>query len=251
MSCHSLRYSVAVPNNEYVKELLIDCNNYVPNRSFLRIALHDSKKEFNNAFAGRFFKDLIPLLIPYQGDGRVILEAIEFIQIEGSQTREAINRLFKERIIEDALRADIETPLRGLEQSLSNALKIGNEITKAQQSVIESFVEPYVEVLKERFQGWKLPAALEVACDHCSIDEECFGLAMRDMHISEDRETYEGCSPILDEGWDEKTQNEVSGALYMIGRTLTGLADLEKTLIKTGTCLPSLETQKKIIMALF
>lgn len=50
--------------------------------------------------------------------------------------------------------------------------------------------------------------------------------------------------------WEKDKQDEILDSLYMIGRVLSGTANLEEALIQSGPTLPNLQTQKQVVMGL-
>ncbi|MCE5294121.1 MAG: hypothetical protein LLF94_05855 [Chlamydiales bacterium] len=234
----------------YPKALVLSRTHYSSTHTRLYVELCTHQENMLTWFAQNYFEGLDPRLMHYcSEDGRVIVvdNFFQSITIDGKNARDAIDRLFREKLICAEVRSSIEPRLKSLELCLENSQRINDEITPAQQSTLEFFAEAYAEVLKENFQGWELDAALNAACKNCSLDEQDFHSAMENQHISN---SDEECIPILDDDWNETKKREITGAFYMISRLLLGLADLEGVLLKQGPSLPSLDVQRRIIFAL-
>ena len=151
----------------------------------------------------------------------------------------------------------MENDLRELEICAQYQEKLGNEITIAQKEIIESMIDPYLELLNEKFESWKLEAALHKACTLLDTTSSEFFLKtyLLEAEIHKMNEPLDKnlnpWIPLIPEEWHKDIKNEIIDSLILCARMLTGRANLEATLIKLGPTLPNLEVQKNVIMELF
>jgi len=180
-------------------------------------------------FVKSVFKD-VPVEIEKTPEKRV-----EQIVIEGAHARAAVDCLFWKRSINGDDYARIDNSLLALDQCLEYQAKISVEATPAQQELIESIVDLYVNDLTWRFKPEKLAPLLTLA-----------SRTIRKVRGSQSAFNRE-MTPHLRKNVAAETKTQVLGALCALGRILAGTANLEDPLLQKGATLPNLKAQKRIV----
>ena len=92
-----------------------------------------------------------------------------------------------------------------------------------------------------------------------SLDKVCLCLNSRfndkfdfeSLEVSKENNAITELNPwyyVINKNWDKEVKKEVKESLLIIGKVLTGKANLESALIQNGFKLPNLETQKQVII---
>lgn len=267
MSGLSNYYSFNVSDgSSFFKAVNIFTSRYELARNYVQLHPNDIDIEVNNVFASTVFEGLNAQVATYSdmstpidwSNPRPRPRFVREIDVAGNNVRTAVDRLFQQHHIDAGERSAIEDPIRELERCLEYNAKLSEDISSAQKAIIESFVEPYTDILKEKMEPWQIQQSLGKACIVVKgyVDpERSFRPVMRTMFIN--REPYQATSeanpniPVINKEWDKETQDEVYDALYMIAKVLTGKASLEGALLQSGASLPNLQTQEQVVMALF
>jgi len=162
--------------------------------------------------------------------------SVKRIVIEGKHARDALDWL----LIRGHLSMDecslMDPSLEKIERCLEYEDRVCEEITLAQKEIIESMVEPYVDDLKARFQPQVRQALLDAICVTLRVS-----LASKRLWVDK-------VLGFMPKSWPKATQIKCFDDLYVIGKVLTGEANLESALIQNGPALPNLDVQKRIVM---
>jgi hypothetical protein len=267
MSGLSNYYSFNVSDgSSFFKAVNIFTSRYELAKNYVLLYPKDIDIEVNNVFANTIFEGLNAQVITYSDMSTPIdwsnpkprPRFVREIDVAGSNVRTAVDRLFQQHHLDAGERSAIEYPIRELEKCLEYHAKLSQNISTAQKSMIESFVEPYLGILKDKMEPWQIKQSLDKACIVVKgyVDpERSFRPVMQNMFIN--REPFQATSeanpniPVINKKWDEETQSDVFDSLYMIAKVLTGKANLEGALLQSGATYPNLQTQEEVVMALF
>lgn len=267
MSGLSNFYSFNVSDDSsFFKAVNIFTSRYELARNYVQLYPKDIDIEVNNVFASTVFEGLNAQVATYSDMSTPIdwsnpkprPHFVREIDVAGSNVRTAVDRLFQQHHIDAGERSAIEDPIRELEKCLEYNAKLSEGISSAQKSIIESFVEPYLDILKAKMELWQIKDAINHACIIVKgfVDpERSFKPVMKMRFISPNPiqmvSESNPSQPVINKEWDKSTQEEVLDSLYMIGKVLTGKANLEGALLQSGASLPNLQTQEQVVMALF
>lgn len=245
-------------DTHFLESVNIFTSRYENGRNYLQLYPHNYKDvEINRTFVNTFLTDLDAkvLLCTDQSAPVPVFSrpkfAVREIQVHGNRVRDAIDRLFRQGQISADMRSAIENPLRELEKCIEYNSKTSRNSTPAQKSIIESFVEPYTEILIKNMEPWKIKASIRTACvvvKGFMDPERSFKPVMSSRWAESDVAVSE---PIINKEWTEELKDEVLESLYMIGKVLSGKANLEGALLQSGPSLPTLEVQEQIVLELF
>lgn len=265
MSGLSNFYQVGIADDSsFFKEMNIFTSRYQAENNHLYLFPKDIDIEINQIFIRTFLENMGARIITYEDRSNPgpnlnsYLHFVSKIDVPGVKVRAVVDQLFEQGQISKDKRSVIEDPVRELERCLLDFnSKVIEAISLAQKSILESFVEPYLEILKAKMEPWQIRESLEKSClvvKKFADPEGSFRFMIGTMFIN--REPFQKTSEtnpiirVINKEWSEVTQNEVYDSLYMIAKVLTGKANLEDALLQSGAGLPNLQTQEAVIMAL-
>jgi hypothetical protein len=253
-------YRVPVSDNtKLYQSIEISTSRYDNTRIYLKLTPNNTNIEINRVFANTVLTDLGAQVnlghMRFDTMNRPLhppVLATRDVTVAGTQARNAADRLFQHREINADERSAIEDPLRELERCLDYISRLSMDISPAQRSIIESFVGPYFEILRDLMEPWLIKAALQSASIIVVGFVNPEGAFRSDMLSGWSIRTETNPSqPIINQEWSSETQGEVLDALYMIAKVITGKANLEGALLQSGPNLPNLQTQERVVMDLF
>ncbi len=218
----------------------------------------DTDKTINETFVNTHLVAFNPRLgcfanldMPIDSPKRYI---VGYIEIEGNNVRQTIDQLFQQQHMDAKTRAEIEPALKELEKCCDLHNKTNPDITKAQKSVIETFVEPYLEILTNKFNSSQLEQAFIMAANVVKgfvNPEKSFRPVIQTYFISMDpNKPNSPYVKLINTEWPKEIEDEVVEALYMIARVWSGKANLEDALLQCGPTLPALKSQQQVILTL-
>lgn len=180
-------------------------------------------------------------------------DRIPFISIPAEKARDLFESLFQNGDMSSTNRADIENGLRELESSLRRANGVRDEITQAQKDLIQSFVQPFIEVAKEvELDRGKLlllitTAAYQMGPSRLSYDGYEGRMRMHTCCPEEYRELMK--SSLYPYGDIRRNRSkDFFDAVFNIARVYAGLGNLESALEQTGSTVPSLQVIQRTIV---
>ncbi len=251
-------------DSKFFTSVDVHTSRYEPKRNYVYLESRSTDATMNKVFAASVLKNMVsrleqnhvvvapskPSLLPSSYSLPTFVMIIEGMYITAEKAREAVMCLFTKEEISPAARAAIEDPLKELERCLDFHTKINTDIALAQREVIEAFVDPYLPVLKSKMDPESISQAIRTAVwlINAFVDPtKCFG---REIRRYQRYPTGAPPQDVINKSWSPAIQSEVIDALFMIGKVVTGTANLESALLSSGATLPSLETQKQVIMEL-
>lgn len=242
-------------NTCFLESVNIFTSRYKARRNYVQLYPHNNKDiEINRTFVNTFLADLnaeVLLCTDWSAPSFPRPRLVREIQVHGDKVRDTIDRLFQQGQISADVRSTIEAPLRELESCLDYASKASKDITTAQKCIIETFIEPYKEILIKNMEPWKIKASISIACvvvEGYVDPEKIFNRILSCHWVGPDVKCTE---PIINKEWAKELKDEVLESLYTIGKVLSGKANLEGALLQSGRSLPTLEVQKQVVVELF
>jgi hypothetical protein len=264
MSGLSTNYHTEIQgDNRFFKSITLFTSRYDNKRNYIALYPNNIDIETNKTFANTILESLGARVETYSdysvpidwSNPRPRPQYTRQISVPGNRVRTAAQRLLEREEVGVSERTIMAEPLRELDRCLDFISRLSSDITVAQQDIIKSFVNPYLQVLRDNMEPWQIRESSKQACVVVKgCPDSSFKFMMRTMWINQlplqrTSDTNPNV-PVINKDWEKDKQNEILDSLYVIGKILSGKANLEGALIQSGEALPNLQIQEQVVMGL-
>lgn len=162
--------------------------------------------------------------IDFNGPYMLVSYDIEYL-------RNIIDHIYKNNLISNTDRSNIETELRAIEKDVFLSKNVSSKMTEAQKDIIKFMCDEHIDML---IRSLKSPKDIDKIVNALNIYPLPGLEKFKKWLIEEDKHTGEQLSEIME-------------SYEYVGKVYQGRAGLEDTFVKQGSAIPTLEMQKEII----
>lgn len=235
------RYSISNCSlNIFPRNKKIEANDFILNE----VLINNEKKVQSVVQLGTYIKENEEWI-------RLDTREIQIVNIEISceNVHSVVNCLFDKNLITVSERQGLQEYIFELDNCLSFENKLNDNISLSQKELIEYFVHDSVELLRNKLNPYLLVKSLQKAVFTLRNKEESlFHFIIKTSAMVYNSNGYE--KKIITSNMSEETKRDIIDALFLVGKVLTGRANLESALLQSGENLPNLTIQREVVMNL-